>query len=603
MIPVSLTLKGVYSYQKEQTIDFTVLTDAGIFGLFGTVGSGKSTILEAISFALYDKTERLNKQDNRNYNMMNLKSDELLIDFIFRTGSENKEYRFRVTGKRNRKRFDDVKPFVRSAYARENDNWQPLEQTTAEEVIGLSYDNFRRTVIIPQGKFQEFLQLGNNDRTEMMKELFHLEKYDLYNKTIALESQNNQKKGNIEARLGQLGELQPELIQQKEKELAELQLQNELNKVKMQQKQQEENALQQLKKLFDKIALQLNILSGLKQQKDGYSQREMALKQYQDCLLHFKSLFDRKKELDLNLEKNSASIAEKNVELNNIQKQIEEATLQFSLVKTEFEKKEQLIQQATDLENIAKILKASGEKKLAENRHKNGTVAINKLQEEIDNRQLQLKNKSEEITGIKKNMPDSSILVAVTNWFTAFNSQKEIIRQKEKELEEANKKSQEMLASKEKIVRESGFTELDPQSSTDELAGKLKNLQNNFQNNLKNIDFQIEHLSIQNQLEIFAKGLKEGSPCPLCGSTSHPQIWDAQNMNQELTTARQAKKEQEESIKKVQAMLQQMVAIAAKIDSCRNQLISSKNLLNDERQKTDKHLASFCWKEYTPESE
>lgn len=87
MIPVKLTIQGLYSYQDRQTIDFGRLTSAHLFGIFGAVGGGKSSILEAITFAIYGKTDRLNLSgDNRNYNMMNLKSTELLIDFEFETG-------------------------------------------------------------------------------------------------------------------------------------------------------------------------------------------------------------------------------------------------------------------------------------------------------------------------------------------------------------------------------------------------------------------------------------------------------------------------------------------------------------------------------------
>ena len=87
MIPVQLTIQGLYSYQEKQTIDFTRLTSANLFGIFGPVGSGKSSVLEAITFAIYGRTDRLNLSgDNRYYNMMNLKSDEMLIDFIFETG-------------------------------------------------------------------------------------------------------------------------------------------------------------------------------------------------------------------------------------------------------------------------------------------------------------------------------------------------------------------------------------------------------------------------------------------------------------------------------------------------------------------------------------
>ncbi len=81
MIPIQLTIEGLYSYQARQTIDFENLTEAGLFGIFGTVGSGKSSILEAISFALYGETERMNSKEKRAYNIMNLKSDKSLIEF------------------------------------------------------------------------------------------------------------------------------------------------------------------------------------------------------------------------------------------------------------------------------------------------------------------------------------------------------------------------------------------------------------------------------------------------------------------------------------------------------------------------------------------
>ncbi len=84
MIPVQLTIKGLYSYTDSQSIDFQPLVAAKLFGIFGPVGSGKSAILEAIMFVLFDRSNRLNKAgDDRYYNMMNLLSNEMIIDFIF----------------------------------------------------------------------------------------------------------------------------------------------------------------------------------------------------------------------------------------------------------------------------------------------------------------------------------------------------------------------------------------------------------------------------------------------------------------------------------------------------------------------------------------
>ena len=60
MLPVKLTLEGIYSYRERQTIDFTRLTEARLFGIFGPVGSGKSTILEAMIYAIYGTIDRLN---------------------------------------------------------------------------------------------------------------------------------------------------------------------------------------------------------------------------------------------------------------------------------------------------------------------------------------------------------------------------------------------------------------------------------------------------------------------------------------------------------------------------------------------------------------
>ncbi len=129
MIPVKLTIQGLYSYQERQTIDFGKLTGAKLFGIFGAVGSGKSSVLEAITFALYGKTDRLNLSgDNRNYNMMNLKSAEMLIDFEFETGKDQTAYRAIVKGKRNSKKFEDVKTLERTALRYENHTgfrWSP----------------------------------------------------------------------------------------------------------------------------------------------------------------------------------------------------------------------------------------------------------------------------------------------------------------------------------------------------------------------------------------------------------------------------------------------------------------------------------------------
>jgi exonuclease SbcC len=217
MIPIKLSIKGLYSYRETQVVDFTKLTEASIFGIFGKVGSGKSSILEAITFALYGDTERMNKSgDDRNYNMMNLRSDELLIDFECRAGKDNHLYRFTVKGRRNSKKFDDVKTFERKTYQwmPEISDWAPIEvENASEKIIGLSYENFKRTIIIPQGRFQEFIELPLSKRTQMMNEIFQLERFDLAAKVKVLKETNEKQLEHLNGKIAQLGQSTPEQLE------------------------------------------------------------------------------------------------------------------------------------------------------------------------------------------------------------------------------------------------------------------------------------------------------------------------------------------------------------------------------------------------------
>jgi len=219
MIPIQLTIEGLYSYQERQKIDFKNLTEAGLFGIFGAVGSGKSSILEAISFALYGETERLNMRDKRAYNMMNLKSNSSYIEFDF-INHENKIFRATRDFKRNSKKFDDVKPSSVTFYEKINDKWIPLDHSDSEKIIGLSYANFKRTIIIPQGQFKEFLELGATERTNMMKEIFNLQRFDLQNNVSVLNAKNRSELDQLEGQLKGFEEVNKEQISIKKEELS-----------------------------------------------------------------------------------------------------------------------------------------------------------------------------------------------------------------------------------------------------------------------------------------------------------------------------------------------------------------------------------------------
>jgi exonuclease SbcC len=181
MIPIQLEIQGLYSYREKQVIDFEKLTAAGLFGIFGAVGSGKSSILEGVLLALYGSTERLSDRGERS-SMLNLQSDILLINFEFRSGKNNQfHYLARYAAKRNKKDPEKIDPSEHVFYLRQAGEWEPLE-ARAEDIIGMKKEHFKQTVIIPQGKFREFIDLTPGPRAEMMKELFGLERFDLSQK-------------------------------------------------------------------------------------------------------------------------------------------------------------------------------------------------------------------------------------------------------------------------------------------------------------------------------------------------------------------------------------------------------------------------------------
>jgi exonuclease SbcC len=190
MRPVHLSVAGLHSFREQQEVDFLTLCEGGVFGIFGPTGSGKSSLLDAITLALYGTVERAN---NNTQGIMNHAEDQIQVSFTFELGNAHGSTRYRV--ERSFKRTSDVN--VRTATCRfleltdetivladkNNDVNQKVQ-----ELLGLTIDDFTRAVVLPQGKFAEFLSLKGSDRRQMLQRLFHLEQYgDLLNEKLRLK--------------------------------------------------------------------------------------------------------------------------------------------------------------------------------------------------------------------------------------------------------------------------------------------------------------------------------------------------------------------------------------------------------------------------------
>ena len=309
MRPIWIKIKGLNSFLEPQEIDFQELTGEGLFGIFGPTGSGKSSILDGITLALYGTTAR------NSTNFIHVSTDKALVDYIFSV--KTKEiHTYRVT--RGFKRSKEGS--IRSDGARFLEILEDREEVLADkvgsvnekcrEVIGLSKEDFFRTVVLPQGKFSEFLKLDGMERNKMLERLFHLEKYGESLVQI-IRGKVQQWQGKEKEQLGALsryGEITREKVRElKEKEkTCQEQFQKDALKLQESRKKLEEEKVRfEAQKEYDSLEKEARLLEGqqgemlLAEERIGQAQKaERLWKVLQDFLQGQENLTERREKLE-----------------------------------------------------------------------------------------------------------------------------------------------------------------------------------------------------------------------------------------------------------------------------------------------------------------
>lgn len=590
MIPVQLTVEGLYSYQERQTIDFKNLTEAGLFGIFGAVGSGKSSVLEAISFALYGETERLNMRDKRAYNMMNLKSNSSYIEFDF-INYENKLFRATRDFRRNSKKFEDVKPYSVTFYENTNGKWIPLDHSNAEEIIGLSYSNFKRTIIIPQGQFKEFLELGAADRTNMMKEIFSLQRYDLQNNVSALNTRNRSELDQLEGQLKGFEEISEEKIQLQTNLLGEEQKKLVQANEKFEKVSQTYQQLKNLKTDFESLKQNREHFNKLSEQKPQMDALEAQSDLYDRTFRVFNPLITEKSRL-------SKGVIEKRAEKEGQIKTVQETEILFNAIKEQlvvlepkFKALEQSRIQENDLSLIVQILKFYDEIKTLNERTQKGSEKVAEVEVQRDIIQKKISELSKNLDVLKGQKLDASLLSNVGNWFL---QQKNFKKSQQEQLEKTEKHQKQI-----ELIAE----ELKPFALQENFKTDFTNKKEALETQKKELSQKLDHLKIQKELSRFASELHDGEACPLCGSQEHPHIVEFHDVNTELQDTQEKIKTIEQAIQQLQ---QQETAIDKILDRKKifeEQLISEQKVLQQIQKDMDSHLQQFTWKQFSPDQE
>ncbi|MEZ5119358.1 MAG: SMC family ATPase, partial [Candidatus Nanopelagicales bacterium] len=178
-----LCMEGVGSFAQQVSVDFEGLTSAGLFLIEGPTGSGKSTILDAIVYALYGS-------------VAGAASDLGRLDSHMRSGSPWVELEFEVSGttylvrrspghERAKKRGDGTTSVNATASLMMLSPDGPQELATrasdvadhVQEIIGLNKQQFVSTVVLAQGEFANFLDAGTGERTQILEKIFGTEFY------------------------------------------------------------------------------------------------------------------------------------------------------------------------------------------------------------------------------------------------------------------------------------------------------------------------------------------------------------------------------------------------------------------------------------------
>lgn len=596
MKPIMLKIKGLNSFQEEQVIDFSKLTEKGLFGIFGTTGSGKSTILDAITLALYGEISRANKNDK---GYINTNTDTAIVSLEFEIGSGL--YRKTYLAERNIKR--DKHGAYKTKQVRLIQKTEDKTEVLAdkgrevnnliEDIIGLKLDDFTRSVVLPQGKFSEFLKLTGSDKRNMLERIFNLERYgkELSDKVKSKRNNYIKKETSIQGQLSAYEGIDNERVKKLEIDIKELK-DKEITLVKQRDKLGKEfEKYKEIYKYQQELKIYLEEKEFLEKDKDYYEENKIKVEKgtrANDLKKYILNLNETKE----NIAKNNKKMEEIKIDLLSLEPQLykekelfEKAEDEKNIKIPELTRKESMLEQAIKIQNQVSKHIAESEKHILELKNRTKLYEKKKedkriLNEEINNINDVIGSNEKEIVKNKVE-PDYRALVQST-----FDLEKEYKNLKKdiltledeiKEKEDFVKEKKSQLLKNNAIRKEKeseiksardSLDKLESPGNTDVLSLKQKEVidfkneliilkdnidkkkelitnKEDIKNKIKTInenkiilnkkiikdknmyDFlkeEIEKIIDNNKASNFAKDLKEGEPCPVCGSVHHINI-------------------------------------------------------------------------------
>lgn len=481
MRPLKITMSAFGPYAGEVTLDMQKLGKSGIYLITGDTGAGKTTIFDAISYALYGEASG-NYRENTTLRSKYASADTpTFVELEFEYNNEIYKINRNPEYPRPNKRGEGFTKQGANAELVMPDGSviTKIKEVSAkvEEIIGINKNQFSQIAMIAQGDFRKLLNCETNERSKIFRKIFKTEPY--HNIEIKLSSLFNELKRNrekeksgIEQYINQLkcnenDTLSLELERAKSGDVLiedVIKLAGEIiNKDTLEYTKTQKN-IESINEEIEKINSNIKLYENQEATKKAYAEASSKLE-------------------ELKTKRNECEKAYKSAEAQR--ERLDDLTRKINLINSKMPKYDEL----KSLENSIKERTQSFEK--SNNLLKLKQQEITLLEKEIDEKSKAL----EEVKG-------ADLLVQ------KLTVEKEEINKKAEALKELKTEIDRCKTEQKNLKNAQSFAK----SALDEY-GALENEYN-----------QIYIAFFNEQAGIIADELKDGEPCPVCGSTSHPNL-------------------------------------------------------------------------------
>ncbi|MCI6693938.1 MAG: AAA family ATPase [Clostridium sp.] len=580
-------------YATEQELDFEkYLDNQNMFVITGNTGAGKTTIFDAINFVLYGEasgSERDGKSLRSDFADSSTKTEVKLWFSL-----KNKDYYIKRSPQyfRSKQRGEGLtenKAEAELIYDDKTITGTKEVTRQVEEILGITCEQFKQLVMIPQGEFKKLLNSDSDKKEEIFRKIFGTKVFSDIQNNIKTEA-NSLKKSIEEVLRDRENKIKSFQLRKDDDLLNSLILNKDLNiELILEEfvksidadkeedrilKEKEDNIKSKLDNLSKELVLgkeankkletlekykidfeRLNALKEsfkLKEEELRYAKKAVTALNYEEKYIEKKRILDRiRKNLSISIEN-----------LNKLKIHLEKAEVDF---KKEVEKEPIRNELNKRLDEIQGL--------------KEKTLVYKENSEKLNLLKASYTKIKERIENIKKEIDEKTkLLIEINNEINIIQSLKE--EASKLDIESLNYKAKEEKLNTLKLSIDKLINEL---SKEKKLREDYEVLNNNYINKRKIYEALDE--SFRNNLAgILAKDLEEGKECPVCGSISHPNLAKLEDKDISEDEVKKAKLEEEASRKKMEVSLTNLTKIKAEINSLKNDNINKlfKEIFNEE---------------------